>query len=269
MSDITVYRKENLPLQENVPGAKMWAVALDRSMLTWFELAPDTVFPEHSHESEQITTVLEGELTFIYNGKTAILKAGDVIAIPSNAVHAAFTGSLPCKAVDAWSPPRGNYHPAVPRKSVEILEATAADATEILALQKLAYLSEAELYGDFNIPPLTQTLDEIRAEFAKRIFLKAVEDGSIIGSVQGFRIAGTCFVGRLMVHPERQGKGIGTRLMAAIEAAFPDAERFELFTGHRSFANIRLYERVGYRIFRTEKVSPALSLVFMEKCARR
>ena len=36
-------------------------------------------------------------------------------------------------------------------------------------------------------------------------------------------------------------------------------------TGHKSFANIRLYERLGYRVFRTDTVSPALSLVFMEK----
>jgi len=151
----------------------------------------------------------------------------------------------------------------------EILEATAADAEEILSLQKLAYLGEAELYDDFNIPPLVQTLNEIRAEFARRIFLKAVGEGRIIGSVQGFRIAGTCFVGRLMVHHNLQGKGIGTRLMAAIEAAFPDAERFELFTGHKSCANIRLYERLGYRTIRTEKVNTVLSLVFMEKWVSR
>jgi ribosomal protein S18 acetylase RimI-like enzyme len=147
--------------------------------------------------------------------------------------------------------------------------ATVADAADILALQKLAYLSEAELYNDFTIPPLTQTLDEITAEFGRRMFLKAAEGETIIGSVQGLQVGGTCYVGRLMVHPERQGEGIGTRLMAAIEAAFADIERFELFTGHKSVANIRLYERLGYLVFRTEAVAPALSLVFMEKRLRR
>lgn len=143
--------------------------------------------------------------------------------------------------------------------------ATVANAAEILALQKLAYQSEAELYDDFAIPPLTQTCDEIAAEFARRTFLKAVDGGRIIGSVQGLTIGATCHVGRLMVHPARQGEGIGTRLMAAVEASFPEVERFELFTGHRSEANIRLYERLGYRLFRTEAVTPTLSLVFMEK----
>ncbi|HEY6838513.1 MAG TPA: GNAT family N-acetyltransferase [Geobacteraceae bacterium] len=146
-----------------------------------------------------------------------------------------------------------------------IEQATTVDAAEILLLQYLAYLSEADLYDDFTIPPLTQTLAEMTAEFARRTFLKAMDDGRIIGSVQGMKIGDTCYVGRLMVHPDRQGEGIGTRLMAAIEASFSEVGRFELFTGHKSEDNIRLYERLGYRQVRTEAVNPALSLVFMEK----
>ena len=149
-----------------------------------------------------------------------------------------------------------------------VTRATASDAAEILALQKLAYLSEAEIYGDYAIPPLTQTLEEIAAEFARRTVLKAVADGRIIGSVQGLRIGPTCFGGRLMVHPDFQGRGIGRRLMEEMEGGFPDAERFELFTGHRSLRNIGLYERLGYRIFRTEPASPLVTLVFMEKRIR-
>ncbi|ACM20414.1 N-acetyltransferase, GNAT family [Geotalea daltonii FRC-32] len=145
--------------------------------------------------------------------------------------------------------------------------ATAADATEILALQRLAYRSEAELYDDFSIPPLTQTLDELMAEFPGRTVLKAVDGEKIVGSVQGFQVGDTCFVGRLMVHPDWQGNGLGTQLMAAIESRFTAVDRFELYTGHRSSANIRLYERLGYGQFRTEKVNSRLSLVFMEKHA--
>lgn len=148
---------------------------------------------------------------------------------------------------------------------VNIKRATVVDAAEILALQKLAFLSEAELCGDFTIPPLTQTLDELKDEFAVQLFLKVVDDGVITGSVRGLRSAGSCFIGRLIVHPEHQGKGIGTRMMAAIEGAFSGVERFELFTGSKSIANIRLYERLGYRIFRKKIVSATLSLVFMEK----
>lgn len=111
MSEIKVCRKTELPLKPDVPGARMWAVGMKKAMLTYFDLEPNTVFPEHSHEAEQITLVLEGELTFVYDGKEVTLKSGDVIAIPSNAVHSAYTGDLPCKAVDAWSPPHSFLAP--------------------------------------------------------------------------------------------------------------------------------------------------------------
>jgi quercetin dioxygenase-like cupin family protein len=109
MDEVEVYRRDALKMKEDVPGALMWAVALERSMLTYFELAPGTVFPEHSHEAEQITLVLEGELTFRYGGREVTLGPGDVVAIPSNVRHSAETGSMLCRAVDAWSPPRPDF----------------------------------------------------------------------------------------------------------------------------------------------------------------
>ena len=109
MNKITLYRKTDLQLKPSVSGAKMWAVGLEKTMLTYFELKPNTIFPDHSHEAEQITLVLEGELTFKYDDKEVVLKEGDVIAIPSNKIHSAFTGNSPCKAVDAWSPVRKEF----------------------------------------------------------------------------------------------------------------------------------------------------------------
>src|SRR3989338_11047843 len=82
MSKIKVYCKGDLTLQSDVPGAKMWAVGLEKAMLTYFEIEPNTRFSEHSHEAEQITMVIKGELTFAYEGKEVTLKSGDVIAIP-------------------------------------------------------------------------------------------------------------------------------------------------------------------------------------------
>ena len=66
------------------------------------------------------------------------------------------------------------------------------DAKEILDLQKLAYVSEAEIYNDYSIAPLTQTLDQIQSDFESRLFLKASIDGRIVGSVRGFMERETC-----------------------------------------------------------------------------
>ncbi len=87
----------------------MWAVALEKSMLTYFEMGPNTIFPEHSHEAEQITLVLDGELTFSFNDERVTLKTGDVVAVPSSIRHSVATGGAACRAVDAWSPVRREY----------------------------------------------------------------------------------------------------------------------------------------------------------------
>jgi GNAT superfamily N-acetyltransferase len=142
-----------------------------------------------------------------------------------------------------------------------------ADAEEILALQKLAYQSEAAIYQDYNIPPLTQTLAEIKAEFLRRQVLKAVDAGRIVGSVRAHIDQGTCCIGRLIVNPAYQNRGLGTKLMAEIEACFPEARRYQLFTGHLSARNLYLYQKLGYQPVRREQVSEKLTMVFLEKSA--
>src|SRR5712691_13101310 len=151
------------------------------------------------------------------------------------------------------------------RFDVQIVPATIDDAPAILDLQKLAYRTEAILYNDWSIPPLTQTLAELRAEFADWKILKASHGNRIIGSVRAIERNGICSIGRLMVHPQHQRQGIGVRLMQTIESMFPEAAKFELFTGSKSEGNIRLYERLGYRSSRNERLSVNLSLVFFEK----
>jgi GNAT superfamily N-acetyltransferase len=151
----------------------------------------------------------------------------------------------------------------------DIIQATVADAAEILALQKLAFRSDAERHGDFSLPPLLDELVAFRERFADHLFLKAVEEGRILGSVRAAERDGTCFIGRLVVQPTRQGQGLGTALMRAVEARFPGASRLEIFTGHKSASVIRLYERLGYREFRRAPASDRVTLVFMEKTAAK
>jgi ribosomal protein S18 acetylase RimI-like enzyme len=149
---------------------------------------------------------------------------------------------------------------------ITIAPAVGEDAAEILALQRLAYRSEAEIYGDFSIPPLTQTEDGMREDLERQVVLKAVTgEGRIAGSVRARLVDGTCHIGRLIVDPACQGRGLGRRLLAAIEERFATADRYELFTGHRSERNLRLYRGVGYEDLRTEVVSPELSIVFLQK----
>jgi ribosomal protein S18 acetylase RimI-like enzyme len=125
------------------------------------------------------------------------------------------------------------------------------DAGEILTLQRAAYVTEAQVYADPTIPPLTQTLDQLRAELADpQVKAWGIrEQGRLIASVR-VRLTdqGTAEVGRLVVAPDRQGEGLGTALLLAAEAHLDDdVTVIRLFTGERSHANLRLYQRLGYR----------------------
>lgn len=146
-----------------------------------------------------------------------------------------------------------------------IKKATLEDLEEILNLQKTAYISEAQLYNDFSIPPLTQTLENINEEFSSKLFLKACTSGKIIGSVRAFEKDGTCFIGRLIVHPDMQNKGIGKQLMKAIEEYFNHCKMYELFTGKTSIKNLCFYEKLGYKAFKEEMVNDNLTFVYLQK----
>jgi ribosomal protein S18 acetylase RimI-like enzyme len=140
------------------------------------------------------------------------------------------------------------------------------EAEAILKLQYLCYQSEAALYNDYTIAPLTQSLAELLAEYETHEILTDRHGEEVVGSVRGRLLDGTCHIGRLIVHPRMQRQGLGTSLMKAIEEQFGNAQRYELFTGHRSENNLRLYRKLGYTAFREETVSAQLRLVFLEKC---
>lgn len=146
-----------------------------------------------------------------------------------------------------------------------IEKAKLDDAEKILSLQKLSYISEAEIYNDYNIPPLRQTLEQVENEFGSHIFLKAVECGEIVGSVRASNINGVCTIFKLIVHPDFQNRGIGTSLIKEIEALLCGCGSFEIFTGHKSERNIYLYKKLGYEVYKTEKLSDGLIMVYMKK----
>ena len=146
-----------------------------------------------------------------------------------------------------------------------ITKAEKEDLEEILKLQYLTYQSEAALFGNKDIPPLKQTLEEVIEEYNAGIVLKMTgEGGRIIGSVRAREKDGTIYIGKLMVDPDHQRKGYGKRLLLEVEKYFP-GKRYELFTSTRSKDNIRLYESVGYHQFDQKAVDDELVFVFMEK----
>jgi GNAT superfamily N-acetyltransferase len=153
------------------------------------------------------------------------------------------------------------------RHWAEIQKAELNDLPSILKLQKLAFQSEAELVGDYFIPPLTQTLDSMEEDFISGVVLKAFESGNpneIIGSVRGRFSENTLYIGKLIVNPSFQNQGIGTALLLKIESLYPKM-RYELFTSDRSSKSLSLYIKNGYAEFKQEPLNETANIVFLEK----
>jgi predicted N-acetyltransferase YhbS len=148
--------------------------------------------------------------------------------------------------------------------NIKITNAEIADLEAILQLQYTAFHSEAVSINNFKIQPLTQTLDELIAEYNNSVILKAVLNDEIIGSVRAYADGDTVYIGKLIVHPDHQGKGLGKRLLAAIEEKL-HRKRFELFTGYKSERNLSLYKKAGYARFHEKITETGVKLVYFEK----
>lgn len=149
---------------------------------------------------------------------------------------------------------------------LRIEPAGLSDAGELLTLQRAAYVTQAQLYDDPRLPPLTQTLDDLRADLLTWAALKAVLGHRIVGTAKARADGRVLRIGRLSVAPDLQGRGIGSALLAAAEGlAGPEVQRAALFTGRASSANLRLYERCGYAVTRYEDLPAGPGLVHLEK----
>lgn len=133
--------------------------------------------------------------------------------------------------------------------SLKIRPIAVDDAGEVLTVQRAAFVQEALIYDDPDMPALTQSLDELTGELRTNLGCVAVDGGRIVGAVRARLADGMLLIGRLAIAPDQQGEGIGSRLLDAVERRGREAGALEaeLFTGRLSDANVRLYERQGYR----------------------
>lgn len=138
-------------------------------------------------------------------------------------------------------------------------------------MQRAAYVTEAQRYRAPDIPPLLETLDELRADLTRAddrtfVALAAWRGTRLVGSVRG-RIEGARMeVVRLTVAPDLQGAGIGRALLAAAHGAAPAAVRTcWLVTGARSDDNLRFYAAAGYRVVGAATDAAGVGLVRMER----
>jgi len=139
-------------------------------------------------------------------------------------------------------------------------------AGEVLTVQRAAFVAEARLYGTAEIPPLVETLDQLRRELVTTVTMGAWLGSRLVGAARLTLDGPIGWISRVAVAPDQQGKGIGSGLLATLEAAAPPhVRRFQLAAGHRSDDNLAMYRRRGYREVSRRFDAARVELVVMGK----
>ena len=167
-------------------------------------------------------------------------------------------------AVDAWRADQSLRRTAERRPDLvhpsragewEIVPAVRADIGELLTLQRACWVQEALANDMLEIPALHESLETVEASLDDWDYYVVRVAGRLVGAVRG-RLethSGKAVwdIGRIMVAPDLQGRGLGRVLLEHIQDAAPrEATSYSLFTGARSQDNLRMYKKAGFRLRR-------------------
>ena len=88
-SNGTVHRWNDLPLEKVTEMISRKTITGHRQMLVQVYLKCGAQVPVHAHESEQMVYVLQGVLRCRVDGREILVRAGEVLHIPSGVPHQA------------------------------------------------------------------------------------------------------------------------------------------------------------------------------------
>jgi quercetin dioxygenase-like cupin family protein len=97
-----------IPLEDLNPLLQRQFVVGQEIMLARVLLKKGCIIPEHSHHNEQLTYILDGALKFWIDGKEILVRAGEVLCIPSNMPHKAEAVEDTID-LDIFAPPRADW----------------------------------------------------------------------------------------------------------------------------------------------------------------
>lgn len=103
-----LYRWSEVEREAMNPLLHRQFVSGERTMLARIELKQGCLVPEHSHENEQISYIVSGALEFQMAGRTTVVRAGEVLVIPSHVLHAAKALEDTIN-LDVFAPPRQDW----------------------------------------------------------------------------------------------------------------------------------------------------------------
>ncbi|MET9626321.1 GNAT family N-acetyltransferase [Lentzea sp. NPDC006480] len=129
---------------------------------------------------------------------------------------------------------------------------------ELWTVQRLAYAVEAELIGFDGIPPLHESLEDLRA--CGETFFGLYDEEGLTGAVSYLLDGSTVDICRLVVHPRAHRRGIASKLLDAL----PDGPQ-TVSTGTKNEPALRLYRKRGFVETGQDMIAPGVTITRLVK----
>ncbi len=142
-------------------------------------------------------------------------------------------------------------------QALHLRRATAADATNVRALTRTAYAKWVPLIGREPIP---MTADYDRA-VADHIIDLWEERGQLLALIEVAPGPDHLLIENVAVRPNRQGKGLGSKLLHHAErfALSLGLNEVRLYTNAAFASNLSFYSRRGYQEYQRGSLLPGAS----------
>jgi len=107
-STVTLHRWDEIALEKVTEMISRKIVSGEREMMAQIYLKRGALVPIHTHDSEQMTYILQGALRFLVDGEEIIVREGEVLHIPSRLPHQA-EALEDTLELDVFSPVRAEW----------------------------------------------------------------------------------------------------------------------------------------------------------------
>lgn len=114
---VTVHRWDEIALEKVTEMISRKIVSGEREMMAQIYLKRGALVPMHTHDSEQMTYILQGALRFQVDGEEIIVREGEVLHIPSRLPHQA-EALEDTLELDVFSPIRAEWLHTIDEGSV-------------------------------------------------------------------------------------------------------------------------------------------------------
>jgi ribosomal protein S18 acetylase RimI-like enzyme len=136
-------------------------------------------------------------------------------------------------------------------------------AKQIVDLQKKAYIIEAELIGFYDIPPLKDTVDDVKK--CGETFYGYYSDDVLAGLISYKVEEGILDIYRVAVNPEYFRKGIARQMLEFVQANNKGIEKIIVSTGLKNQPAVSLYLKLGFKKVREAEVAQGVYIACFEK----